>query len=139
MPVETKELQTQEVDKQEVQEVEGAERTMARKAFVPRVDIYETDDSIELAADMPGVDESNVDITLEKNVLTINGTVNFAPLENYGIAYAEYEVGDYERRFTLSDEIDQAKIEASVKNGVLHLHLPKAGPAKARKIAVKAA
>ena len=139
MAAETKELQTQEVEKQEIQEVEGVERTVARKAYVPRVDIYETDDSIELMADMPGVDENSVDITLEKNVLTIDGAVNLEQPDNYSLAYAEYEVGDYQRKFTLSDEIDQGKIEASVKNGVLYLHLPKAGPAKAKKISVKAA
>ena len=51
--------------------------------------------------------------------------------------YAEYGVGDYQRRFVISSEIDQEKIEANVKNGVLHLRLPKAGPAKTRKIAVR--
>jgi HSP20 family molecular chaperone IbpA len=139
MAVKTQELQTQDVEKQEVQPVEGAERTSERGVYVPRVDIYETDEGIELVADVPGVDENSIDITLEKNVLTIRGTVDFEAPDNYGLVYAEYEVGDYERRFTLSNEIDQENIEANVKNGVLHLHLPKAGPAKARKISVKSA
>lgn len=136
---ETKELQTQDVEKQEVEPVEGAERTSERRAYIPRVDIYETDEGINLVADMPGIDENSVDIMLEKNVLSIRGTVESEAPEDYSLAYAEYGVGDYERRFTLSDEIDQENIEASVKNGVLHLHLPKAGPAKARKISVKPA
>lgn len=136
---ETKELQTQDVEKQEIEPVEGAERTSERRAYIPRVDIYETDEGINLVADMPGVDENSVDIMLEKNVLSIRGTVEDEAPEDYSLAYAEYGVGDYERRFTLSDEIDQENIEASVKNGVLHLHLPKAGPAKARKISVKPA
>ena len=138
MATESKELQTQEVEKQEIS-TNGAERTRARKAYVPRADIFETGNEIIVVADMPGVDENSVDITLEKNVLSLTGLVEPAQPENYGLAYAEYEIGDYFRRFTLSDEVDQENIQATVKNGVLRLHLPKAGPAQARKIAVKAA
>jgi HSP20 family molecular chaperone IbpA len=133
----TKELQTLEAEKQEVESVDGAERTRARRAYVPRVDIYETEDTIVLLTDMPGVDENSIDITLEKNVLTLTGYVETENPDNYSLAYAEYESGDYERSFNLSDEIDREKIEATVKNGVLRLHLPKAGPAKTRKITVK--
>ncbi len=136
MAEETKELQIQDTEKQEVAET-GAERTRDRLAFVPRVDIYETDESIVVVADMPGVDESSVDITLEKNVLTINGYVELVQPENYSLAYAEYRVGDYERSFTLSNEIDQDNIEATLKDGVLTLTMPKAGPTT-KKIAVKA-
>lgn len=132
-------LQTQEVEKQEVQSSDGSERTRATRAYVPRVDIYETDNEIKLVADMPGVNEESLDITLEKNVLSIDGYVNSIAPSNYNLAYAEYDEGDYHRRFTLSNEIDQDKIEASMKHGVLHLTLPKAAIAKSRKIAVKAA
>ncbi|MBN1993280.1 MAG: Hsp20/alpha crystallin family protein [Anaerolineae bacterium] len=138
MANESKELQTLEAEKQEVATVEGIERTRARRAYVPHVDIYETDDAIVLLTDMPGVDEKSLDITLEKNVLTINGYVDTEAPDNYSLAYAEYETGDYQRSFTLSEEIDREKIEATVKDGVLRLHLPKAGPAKTRKITVKA-
>jgi HSP20 family molecular chaperone IbpA len=132
-------LQAQEVEKQEVEVVEGAERTRSGKAYIPRADIYETDNELVIVADMPGVDENSLDITLEKNVLSIRGYVESLAPENYSLAYAEYEVGDYERNFTLSNEIDKDNIAAKVKNGVLHVHLPKAGPAKARKITVQAA
>ena len=138
MANETKELQVQDTQKQEVTTMSEAERTRARKAYVPRADIYETSDNIVVVADMPGIDENSVDITLEKNVLTISGYVEPEAPENLSLAFAEYEVGDYQRSFTLSNQIDQANIEATVKNGVLRLHLPKAGPAKARKITVKA-
>ncbi len=136
MAEETKELQIQDTEKQEVAE-SGAERTRDRLAFVPRVDIYETEENIVVVADMPGVDEKSVDITLEKNVLTINGYVELVQPENYSLAYAEYRVGDYERSFTLSNEIDQDNIEATLKDGVLTLTLPKVGPTT-KKIAVKA-
>lgn len=137
MATKSKELQTVEAEKQEIT-TEGTERTRARRAYIPRVDIYETEDALVMLADMPGVDENSVDITLEKNVLSINGYVEPAQPDNYSLAYAEYGVGDYQRSFTLSDEIDRDKIEAIVQNGVLRLHLPKAGPAKTRKITVKA-
>lgn len=138
MATETKDTQIQEVEKQEIVE-SGAERTRARKAFVPRADIYETNDELVVVADMPGVDENSVDLTLEKNILTIIGNVELAQPDNYNLAYAEYEEGDYERSFTLSNEIDLNKIEATVKDGVLRLHLPKIGQARIKKIAVKAA
>lgn len=138
MATQEKELQVQEAEKQEVAPVDGSERTRARKAYVPRVDIYETDDDVFAIADMPGVDDKSVEVTLEKNILTINGYVEPEQSDKYSLAYAEYEMGDYERSFKLSNEIDQEKIEATVKDGVLHLRLPKAGPAKARKISVKA-
>ena len=139
MANESKELQVQEMEKQEVTSLSETERTRTRKCYVPRADIYETDDDIVVVADMPGVDENSVDLTLEKNVLTINGSVEPEYPENYSLAYAEYEVGDYQRSFTLSNQIDQDNIQAKVKNGVLNLWLPKAGPAKARKIKVTAA
>ncbi|MBE7551438.1 MAG: Hsp20/alpha crystallin family protein [Anaerolineales bacterium] len=138
MATENKELQTQEVEKQEIT-TNGAERTRARKAYVPRADIFETKDAVVVVADMPGVDENTIDITLEKGVLSINGFVEQDRPDNYSLAYAEYEVGDYFRRFTLSNEVDQENIQATVKNGVLRLHLPKVGPAQAKKISVKAA
>ena len=136
MTEETKDLQVQETEKQEVIE-SGAERTRERACFVPRADIYETNDGITVVADMPGVDENSVDITLEQNVLTINSYVAPVEPEGYRLAYAEYRVGDYQRRFTLSDQIDRDKIEATVRDGVLRLHLPKVEPI-ARKITVKA-
>ena len=133
----TEDKQIQEVEKQEILEGD-AERTRFGKAFVPRVDIYETEDELIAVADMPGVDENSVDITLEKNVLTINGFVETQQPDNYTLAYAEYDTGQYERSFTLTNEIDRDGIEAAVKNGVLRLRLPKIGDAKIKKIAVKA-
>lgn len=129
-------IQVQEADKLEIPDSD-AERTRARVAFVPRADIYETEGEIVVVADIPGVDENSVDITLEKNVLTIDGYVEPQAPEGYSLAYAEYRVGDYQRRFTISNEIDREGIEAAVKDGVLHLRLPKATPTT-QKIAVKA-
>ena len=128
-----------QVRKEEAQELDGAERTRTRRVFIPKVDIYETGEAVILLADMPGVDEESVDITLEKNILTIKGYVNLEGEEGYGLAYNEYDVGDYERTFALSDEVDRNQIEAAMKDGILQLTLPKAEMARTRKIAVKAA
>ena len=127
-----------DVVKQEVVTEDGVERTRSQRVYIPRTGIYEIEDAILLVANMPGVDESSVDITLDKNLLTIKGYVEEDLPEGYSLAYAEYEIGDYERSFTLSDEIDREHIEAEVKDGVLRLRLPKAEPAMAKKIAVKA-
>ena len=136
MSEETREIQVQDTEKQ-VAETE-AERTRDRPAFVPRADIYETQEAIVVVADMPGVDERSLDITLEKGVLTLNGTVEPKAHEGYSPAYAEYRVGDYTRSFSLSKEIDQDAIEATLKAGVLRLTLFKVTEAQTRKIAVKA-
>jgi HSP20 family molecular chaperone IbpA len=61
-----------EVQKQEIAETEDMERTRDCNCFVPRADIYEVEDAIVIVADVPGADENSIDITLEKNILTIN-------------------------------------------------------------------
>lgn len=127
-----------EVRKKESGDAKDVERTRSRKCFVPAVDIYERENEMLLIADMPGVDETSVDITLENNVLTIQGAVEPPFRGDYQQVYAEYETGDFQRAFTLTDEIDREKIEATVKNGVLRVVLPKAASAVARKIEVKA-
>jgi HSP20 family molecular chaperone IbpA len=113
------------------------ERTRNRKVYVPKVDIIETGDAMVMYADIPGADEKTVDVTLEKSVLTIRGTIAPQAFEGRSIAYAEYDVGDYERSFTVSDEVDRDRIEAAVKNGVLKLVLHKIPQVEARKITVR--
>ena len=128
-----------EKDLQKTENVSATERVRNVKTFVPRVDIYENKDALFLVADMPGVDEKTVDIELEKNVLTITGRVENGRVAGGTLMYSEYEIGDYERVFTLSEEIDRDKIVATVKNGVLRLELPKAEQVKPKKIAITAA
>lgn len=127
---------TKEMQKRESELEKGVERTRAEKVYTPVVDIMEQKNDIVLIADMPGVDEHSVDITLEKNLLTIYGHVEPNIPENHKLAIAEYGVGDYQRTFTISDEIDKEHIRASVKDGVLKLTLPKAKDAKTKKIPV---
>jgi len=129
---------TRELQKKEAEMPEGVERTRPRKAYTPNVDIIEKRDEIVVTADMPGIDERSVDISLEKNVLTIYGMTEPEPQNTARPFYAEYGVGDYQRAFTISEEIDRDGIKATVKNGVLRLVLPKAQAAKTRKIEVQA-
>ena len=127
-----------EVKQEDVLSAATTERLRDRKVYVPRADIYENKEGLVLVMDIPGADEKSVEITLEKNVLTINAYPQSAKLEGYDLAYGEYDEGDYQRSFALSDEIDREKIQASVKNGVLTLNLQKAAEAKPQKIQIKA-
>jgi len=116
---------------------EGAQRMPPRPIFLPPADICETNDAIVVMAEMTGVGPDEVDITLERRVLTIRGRSSANEHTGYQRVYNEYADGDYERVFTLSEAIDRDKIEASLRDGVLHLVLPKAEPARARKIELR--
>ena len=107
-----------------------------REVFNCRVDIYEHAADIVLVADIPGVKEKDLEVTLEKNELTIHGK-SIDEVQTDGLVHAEYRVGDYLRVFTVNtEEIDTGKIKAKVSNGVLKLVLPKAEQSKARKIEI---
>jgi HSP20 family protein len=116
-----------------------AERRAQRPVFVPPADIYETNDALVVMCELPGVASDDVDITLERRVLTIRGRGANQQHTGYQHVYTEYSVGDYERVFTLSEDIDRDRIEASATDGVLQLVLPKAPVARARKIELKSA
>jgi HSP20 family protein len=125
------------VDQQVPQTVASGQRHAPRPVFLPPADIYETRDSIVVLAEMPGVAPEGMDITLERRVLTIRGRSAISDHAGYQRVYNEYAAGDYERVFTLSENIDRDRIEATLKDGVLHFVLPKAETAKARKIELK--
>lgn len=133
MTTTTKEMEIQE---QELVQ-EETERTRECRCFVPRTDIYEAGDEIILALDLPGINENAIEITLDKNILNVKGFAQMKDFNEYSLTFAEYETGDYERSFRVSDAIEKDKIEAEYRDGVLRLTLPKAEQAKARKIAVK--
>jgi len=108
------------------------------RVFVPQADVYESQDKIFVVADMPGVCEEAIEIVVEKNVLTIEGKTSSLDIEGMRLVHGEFPQGNYRRVFMLSEEIDQDLIEATIKNGVLELVLPKSTKAKARKINVLA-
>ena len=113
------------------------ELTHAGPVFIPTVDIFENQDALILIADMPGIESKGVDIHLKDNELTISGRLGNDERTDINPIYTEYEYGSFLRTFTLSNAIDQAKIEASMKDGVLKVILPKAESAKPRQIVVQ--
>lgn len=130
---------SKEMQLKEKQEVASPEQTSPGPYFTPLVDIFETDKAITLLADLPGVKPEGLTVDLRDNVLTLAGEI--APFENANEEdlIIEYEVGKYLRQFTISDIIDQEKIEANLNGGVLCLTLPKADKAQPRKINVRTA
>ena len=115
------------------------ERASGRPASPPRVDIRETPAGTVLEADMPGLQPDDVELRLEENVLTLIGHTKPQDVGGHSLAYSEYVPGEYYRAFALSDAVDQAKIEATVTNGVLRVRLPKAEHTMPRAIPVTAA
>jgi HSP20 family molecular chaperone IbpA len=114
-----------------------AEQTRPGPTFTPAVDIFETEQQITLMADMPGVKAKDLDIDLRENVLTLSGEVEPPEGPNEVDVLREYQTGKYFREFSLSEVIDQARIDAELKEGVLRLRLPKVEAATPRKITVK--
>lgn len=133
MAIGTQEMQPQE--KQQVQSV--SEQTTAGPVFSPAVDIFEDERALTLIADMPGVPKENLTIDLRDDVLTITGVPSVSMPKEETVILQEFEIGKFFRQFTLSEAIDQGKIEANLTNGVLRLILPKVGPAQTKKIEIK--
>jgi HSP20 family protein len=127
----------------EIQKVEKGnlpavpEQTRPGPVYWPAVDIFENDDRISVLADMPGVKAQDLEIDLRENVLTLSGPVDAPEAASETHVLREYETGTFFRQFTLSQEIDQAKIDAKLTDGVLRLELPKLERAKPRQITVK--
>jgi len=126
------ELQVQE--KREVQKKQ--ESTIPARTFLPTTDIFETEQALTIVMEMPGVDKSKVDVSVEDGVLTIQGHLDFTKYEGMQPIYTEYNIGHYRRGFSLSSKIDQGKIRAEMTDGVLTLVLAKAEEAKPRRISV---
>jgi HSP20 family molecular chaperone IbpA len=116
-----------------------AEPARARRIWRPLADIVETKEGVTLMLELPGVAAEDVDVALEKRVLTIRAKSSVAAPDKLRLVHAEYEAGDYERAFTLSADFDAEKIEAELKNGVLTLRLPRAEAAQPKTIKVRAA
>jgi HSP20 family protein len=119
------------------QEVSGtSEPTRPGLVFTPDVDIFETDLSLTLLADMPGVTSDLLTVDLRDDTLTVTGRTPPSRREQEKPLMMEFETGTYYRQFSLSEIIDQQKIDAQLKNGVLRLTLPKVAKTVPRKIVV---
>jgi HSP20 family protein len=119
------ELQTQRV------------RETGGTCVVPAVDVYETEESVVVEADMPGVDGSGIEVKLDNGLLTLLGRGTRKPIEGVTQLYEEIVSGDFCRTFTVGEDLDESNISAVIADGVLVVTLPKSSPRRARKIVVK--
>ena len=106
------------------------------RVFVPTADIYETKDALKVVLEMPGVEKGNVAVHVEDGVLNVEGRLDLTKYQGLQPLYTEYNIGHYSRSFRLSNKINQDKIGAELKEGVLSLTLPKVEEAKPRTIQV---
>ena len=125
-----------QVTKRDENAVQAAQAPETETTYVPDVDISESNEHIRLVADMPGVDQKSVDVTVENNVLTIEGNAQLEAPEGYNLVGQEYGVGKFRRDFTLSNAVDTNGIKARVSHGVLELTIPKREEVKTRKIEI---
>jgi HSP20 family protein len=134
------ELQVQkkrELEVQKKRELETKEeKTVPARMFLPTTDIYEAPDALTVILEMPGVQKSNVSVRIEDNTLNVEGRLELDKYQGLVPLYTEYNIGHYSRTFRLSSRIDQGKIAAEMKDGVLFLTLPKIEEAKPRTIRV---
>jgi HSP20 family protein len=114
------------------------EQTRSGPVYSPAVDIFESDQSITVLADMPGVKADDLTIDLRESVLTLTGRVTPAESAKENDVLREYREGTFLRQFSLAETIDQSKIDAQLKDGVLRVELPKVAKAKPRQITVRA-
>jgi HSP20 family molecular chaperone IbpA len=114
------------------QTIEKKEDQGTRPVAMPRTDVRETDEAIILTADMPGADESSLELTLQDDLLVLRGKPLPTPGDGWKLEWAEYELCDYERSFRLVTEIDREAIQATMRNGTLRVVLPKKKPRTSR-------
>jgi HSP20 family protein len=130
-------MSPQELQVQKKREQDGKdEGTIPARTFLPTADIYEDRDTLKVLLEMPGVEKGNVNVHVEDGVLFVEGRLDVAKYRGLQPLYTEYNIGNYARSFRLSSAIEQDKIGAELKDGVLSLTLPKAEKAKPRTIQI---
>lgn len=136
---ERQEIKTTPTVNEPARRVEGGEQRERERerAMVPRVDVIEDSSGITLWADLPGVPKEQLELKVEGDTLQIEGTVVPQAPERLQPVYAEVRVPRYRRAFTLSRELDTSRIEATLKDGVLSLRIPKHEHAQPRRVQVQ--
>lgn len=114
---------------------ENISSNIEKAIFSPRVDIYDEKNEIILLAEMPGVNEKNIDISIENDILTITGRQNEEDFPGYELMHRTYDTGIYKRSFSMANDIDASNISARISNGILRVVLPKTE--KSKKITVQ--
>ena len=129
----------QELEVQPKRELEKREEsTTPVRSFVPNTDIFETENALMVVMELPGVDREHTEITVEDNVLSVSGRIDFSKYEKLQPVYTEYNIGYFRRTFSLApSSIDEQKISADMRDGVLTLTLPKAERIKPRRIQLR--
>lgn len=117
----------------------GQKREGTPMEMAPAVDIIESKDGVTLVVDLPGVSKDDLDIDVDKNVLTIRGRISLDTEENLNATYMDVQAGAYSRQFTLGSELDVNGIDAVLKDGVLKLMIPRSEAHKPKKIEIKTA
>jgi HSP20 family protein len=117
----------------------GREEEFAAGGWLPTVDIYETDDDIVVTAELPGLEKDQVGVEYKEGVLTLRGERKLErEVKEESYHRMERSYGAFHRSFTLPGSVDEEKISAKIKNGVLEIHLPKKEAAKPKQIKVAA-
>lgn len=129
-------METTAMQKGEEKAIEKRRLQSSDTFYMPHVDIHELEDRVILIADMPGVDEGSVDVSIEDDLLTIDGMVSDESPEGFTLSHREYRTGSFRREFRISSEVVREKITAEVKDGLLKLVLPKAETVKSYKVEV---
>lgn len=115
------------------------ERELAAGGWAPTVDIYETDDDIVVTAELPGLEKDQIGVEYKEGVLTLRGERKLVrEVKEESCHRIERSYGAFHRSFKLTGSIDEEKITARMKNGVLEVHLPKKEAAKPKQIQVAA-
>jgi HSP20 family protein len=136
--MEGKMAKSQSLEVQQKKElVSKEEKTVPARYYVPATDIYETEESLTLVMEMPGVEKKDISVRLENDVLRVESQIDFSKYAGLEPVYTEYNVGHYARSFTLSSKIDQGGISAQLADGVLTLTLRKAEEARPRRIEIR--
>lgn len=113
-------------------------QTQARQQHVvPPVDVFETDSTITLLADLPGVPKDGLNVRVDGETLVLEATAAAIGPDGMELVYGEAQCPAYRRQFTLSRELDTSRIEAQLRDGVLRLTIPKAEEARPRRIEVQ--
>lgn len=116
--------------------VQTREETRSNERFIrPAVNIIETEEGLFVTADVPGATKENIDVNVEKGVLTISAPASHT-MPGTSL-YSEFELGSYFRQFTIPESLDHEKAKADFVNGILTLRIPKAEVAKPRRIEVQ--
>jgi HSP20 family protein len=131
----------QELTPKEKQELKGQEQTRPGRFYVPAVDIWEDEDGLTVYADMPGVDPEKLSVELDADALTLGGEVALGDYDGFAPLYTEYNVGHFQRRFSIPDSsaYDRDRIQARFREGVLEVMVPRSEASKPRRIPIASA